>query len=67
VAAPSGEVTVEAWLRNRDGVYGLAPALHGAARFGARALRIHTVPNLDPAERRVLTEAAATYARVDWD
>jgi uncharacterized protein (TIGR02996 family) len=67
VATPSGEVTVEAWLRNRDGVYGLAPAIHGAARFGARALRIHMDPNLDPAERELLTEASAPYARVDWD
>ncbi|MFP2924809.1 TIGR02996 domain-containing protein [Pyxidicoccus sp. 3LG] len=67
VAAPSGEVTVEAWLRNRDGVYGLAPALRGAARFGTRALRIHLAANLDPEEREMLTEAAALYARVEWD
>jgi hypothetical protein len=44
----------------------LARALRAAAGFGTRALRIHSRRRLAPDSLRLLEEAAAGYARVEW-
>ncbi len=66
VVTPSGDITVEAWLEHGDSAADLARALQGALGFGTGAVRLHVGPEIGPADRSTLREAASSYSRIEW-
>ncbi|MCP3142764.1 TIGR02996 domain-containing protein [Pyxidicoccus sp. QH1ED-7-1] len=65
-ATPSEAVTVSVTLLSEEGVDELAQAIRAAVGFGTRGLRLVSRPRLEGSNRRLLEEAAAAYAHIEW-